>query len=175
MPQSHQIYRPVPVVELLWILFKNKCWSTIFHILLAGDVDGWYKKQLVWSTPQCPPKNDTCSLYFFVLQTIYPWQFPSTHPPTSQQLATICQVYNLSRRVNLILRRISYFPIKNESMGCVLGSIMSPPIPHGNVLKFSSNELDLLPNMIVGGEELATSMLWPHKLTFIWVENDWFA
>ena len=44
MPQSHQTFRPVPAMKLLEIMFTNRCRSTTFHIITAGNVDGWCLK-----------------------------------------------------------------------------------------------------------------------------------
>jgi hypothetical protein len=44
MPQSHQTFRLVPVVELLGIMFRNRCWHTGFHIIAARDANGWCLK-----------------------------------------------------------------------------------------------------------------------------------
>jgi hypothetical protein len=41
MPRSHQTFRLVPTMKLLGIMFKNRCWPTIFYTISAGDADGW--------------------------------------------------------------------------------------------------------------------------------------
>ena len=40
MPRSHQTFRPVLVVKLLGIMFRNGYWPTTFPTITAGDVDG---------------------------------------------------------------------------------------------------------------------------------------
>ena len=50
MPWSHQNFHPVPVVKLLRIMLRNKCWPTTFHSITAGDADGWCQNWRVWST-----------------------------------------------------------------------------------------------------------------------------
>ena len=51
MPRSYQTFHPVSVVKLLGIYVqKNRCWSTTFHTITAGDADGWCQKLLVSST-----------------------------------------------------------------------------------------------------------------------------
>jgi hypothetical protein len=40
MTQSHQTFRLIPTVKLLGIMFINRCWSTTFHTITVGDVDG---------------------------------------------------------------------------------------------------------------------------------------
>jgi hypothetical protein len=40
VPQSHQTFRPVRVMKLLGIMLRNRCWSTIFHIITTRDIDG---------------------------------------------------------------------------------------------------------------------------------------
>jgi len=52
LPSSHQIFCSVPIIKLLRIMLKNRCWPTTFHHVTTEDVDGWCHKWLVWSTPQ---------------------------------------------------------------------------------------------------------------------------
>ena len=51
-PQSHQTFRPVPTVNLLGIMFKNRCWPSTSHTVKAEDADRWWLNSPVWSTPQ---------------------------------------------------------------------------------------------------------------------------
>ena len=55
MPRSHQTFRPVPTVQLLGIMFRNRCWLTIFHTITTRDADGRCQKRPVQSTPQSKP------------------------------------------------------------------------------------------------------------------------
>ena len=41
MPRSHQTSRSVLAVKLLGTMLRNRCWPTTFHIITAGDADGW--------------------------------------------------------------------------------------------------------------------------------------
>jgi hypothetical protein len=40
MPRSHQTFRPVPTSKFPRIMFRIRCWPTIFHIITAEDADG---------------------------------------------------------------------------------------------------------------------------------------
>ena len=44
-------FRPVPAVKLVETMFRNSCWPNTFHNTIAQNVDGWYQKCVVWSTP----------------------------------------------------------------------------------------------------------------------------
>ena len=41
LPRSHQTFRPVITVKLMGIMLRNRCWSTNFHTITVGDVNGW--------------------------------------------------------------------------------------------------------------------------------------
>ena len=36
-------------------MLRNRRWATTFHIIIAGDADGWCQKWLVWSIPHTRP------------------------------------------------------------------------------------------------------------------------
>ena len=41
MSRPHQTFRQVPIVKLLGIMFRNRCWPITFQTITAGDADGW--------------------------------------------------------------------------------------------------------------------------------------
>ena len=52
MPQSHELFHPVPSAKLLGIMLRNRCQPITFHTITIGDANGWCHKWLAWSTPQ---------------------------------------------------------------------------------------------------------------------------
>jgi hypothetical protein len=69
MPRSHQTFCPVPIVKLLGITLRNKCWPINFHTNTVGDADGWCRNWPVWLVPHSqpthtywyePPSNGSC-------------------------------------------------------------------------------------------------------------------
>ena len=45
-------------------MLMNRSWSITFHIVIAGDVDGWCQNWPVWSTPQTQPVSSVPSSRF---------------------------------------------------------------------------------------------------------------
>ena len=86
MPWSHQTFGPVLAVKLLATMCKITCWPTTFHIITAGDADGWCQTWLVWSTPQpissvtnvSVPPIHCCSCYICAISDIHT-KCPSTY------------------------------------------------------------------------------------------------
>ena len=42
--RSYQAFRMVLALNMLGVMLRNRCWLTTFHIITAGDVDGWCQK-----------------------------------------------------------------------------------------------------------------------------------